>query len=291
MGATLTVTGAVPVRIPFLRTFATQLGGSFVNRIVPARLGGIAINVRFLQKQGLELAVASSSVGLQQLSGLLMHVTLSFIFLLWAGRSGVGAFDFLPSGQTVLIGLTVVLALSGLLFLLPAGRGVLRKRVLPLLRRSGEGIGGRSPAGRSRWPSSSAAPLLLTLSYIAALVFCVHAFGADWGECRQHRRRLPPRLGHQLGGADAGGHRRRRGGAHRRPHRHRHRTRGGGAGRLPLPHRDLLAADPAGLDRLRRCCSAGATCERPSHVRRLTRSAARSGHGRLGKALDAPIGS
>ena len=178
VGATMTITGAVPVRIPLLGTFATQLGGSFVNRIVPARVGGIAINVRFLQKQGIDLAVASSSVGLQQLSGLLMHITLSFLFLVWAGQGGAGAFDFLPSGQTVLIGLTVILALSGLLFLLPAGRGVLRKRVVPILRRSGHGIGevARRPFKVAELFGGS---VLLTLSYIAALTFSVHAFGAS----------------------------------------------------------------------------------------------------------------
>jgi undecaprenyl-diphosphatase len=177
VGATLTVTGAVPARIPFFSTFGTQLAGSFVNRIIPARVGGIATNVRFLQKQGIDLAVASSSVGLQQLSGLLVHVTLSIVFLLWAGRSGVEAFDFLPSGQTVLIGLTVILALSGLLFLLPAGRGVLRKRVVPILRRAGEGIGEvvRRPLKLAELLGGS---VFLTLSYIAALVFSVYAFGS-----------------------------------------------------------------------------------------------------------------
>ena len=176
VGATIGLLGAVPRRIPFAGTFATQLGGSFVNRIVPARVGGIAINVRFLQKQGIDLAVASSSIGLQQLSGLLMHLSLSLLFLLLAGRSGVGAFDFLPSGQTVLIGLTVILALSGLLFLLPAGRGVLRKRVLPILRRAGQGIGevARRPLKLAELFGGSA---LLTLSYIAALVLSVYAFG------------------------------------------------------------------------------------------------------------------
>jgi undecaprenyl-diphosphatase len=177
VGATLTVTGAVPTRIPFISTLGTQLAGSFVNRIVPARVGGIATNVRYLQKQGIDLVVASSSVGLQQLSGLLVHISLSFVFLLWAGRSGVAAFDFLPSGQTVLIGLTVILALSGLLFLLPSGRGVLRKRVMPILRRSGQGIGtvARRPLKLAELLGGS---VLLTLSYIAALVFSVHAFGA-----------------------------------------------------------------------------------------------------------------
>ena len=176
VGAALTLTGAVPARIRFFSTLGTQLAGSFVNRIIPARVGGIATNVRYLQKQGIDLAVASSSVGLQQLSGLLVHVSLSFAFLVWAGRSGVGAFDFLPSGQTVLIGLTAVLALSGLLFLLPAGRGVLRKRVMPLLRRSGQGVGQvvRRPFKVAELLGGSA---LLTLCYISALVFSVHAFG------------------------------------------------------------------------------------------------------------------
>jgi len=176
VGAATGLVGAVPSRVPFLRTLASALAGSFVNRIVPARVGGIATNVRFLQKQGIDLAVASSSVGLQQLSGLLVHVTLSLVFLVWAGRRGSSAFGFLPSGQTVLIGLTAVLALSGLLFLLPAGRGLLRKRVLPILRRSGQGIGdvARRPLKLAELFGGS---VLLTLSYIAALVLSVHAFG------------------------------------------------------------------------------------------------------------------
>ena len=119
VAAAIGLMGAVPGRIPFFSTFGAQLAGSFVNRITPARVGGIATNVRYLQKQGLDLTVASSSIGLQQVSGLLVHILLSFLFLVWAGRSGVEAIDFLPSGQTVLIGLTAVLALSGLLFLLP----------------------------------------------------------------------------------------------------------------------------------------------------------------------------
>ena len=223
VGATIGLLGAVPRRIPIAGTFATQLGGSFVNRIVPARVGGIAINVRFLQKQGLDLAVASSSIGLQQLSGLLMHISLSFIFLLWAGSSGVGAFDFLPSGQTVLIGLTVILALSGLLFLLPAGRGVLRKRVMPILRRAGQGIGAvaRRPlqAGGALRRVGAPDPLLHRRSGLLRARLRSHR-----GERGQHRRRLPRRLRHQLGGAHARRHRRRRGGAHRRAHRSGHRT-------------------------------------------------------------------
>ena len=176
VAATVGLLGAVPGRIPFFGTFAAQLAGSFVNRITPARVGGIATNVRFLQKQGIDLALASSSIGLQQLSGLLMHIALSFAFLAWAGQSGTGATDFLPSSQTVLVGLTAILALSGLLFLLPAGRRVLRKRVLPIVRRAGSGIldVARQPLKLLELFGGSAT---LTLLYIAALVFSVHAFG------------------------------------------------------------------------------------------------------------------
>ena len=176
VAATIGLLGAVPGRIPFFGTFAAQLAGSFVNRITPARVGGIATNVRFLQKQGIDLAVASSSIGLQQMSGLLMHIALSFAFLAWAGRGGAGAADFLPSSQTVLVGLTAVLALSGLLFLLPIGRRVLRKRVIPIVRRAGSGIldVARQPLKLLELFGGSAT---LTLLYIAALVFSVHAFG------------------------------------------------------------------------------------------------------------------
>ena len=54
---------------------------------------------------------------------------------------------------------------------------MLRKRVLPILRRSGQGIGevARRPLKLAELFGGSA---FLTLSYIAALVFSVYAFGA-----------------------------------------------------------------------------------------------------------------
>ena len=176
LGATFGLMGAVADHIPIVGTFGAQLAGSFVNRITPARLGGIATNVRYLGKQGVNMVAASSGVGLQQLGGLITHLSLTTIFLVWAGRSGLGATHFLPSGQTVLVGLTVILALSGLLFLLPPGRKLLRKRVFPIIGRSGHGITDvvRRPLKLLELFGGSA---LLTLSYIAALVFSVHAFG------------------------------------------------------------------------------------------------------------------
>jgi len=168
--------GAVPQRLPFPTTTAAQLAGSFVNRIVPARMGGMATNLRYLQKRGVDLAVATASIGVQQVSGLIVHVALSAVLLVWAGRNAGDALNALPSGQTVLIGLTVLGVLSGLLFLLPWGRRLLRARVLPPLQRSLIGVSAvaRSPV---KLLELFGGAVFLTAMNIAALVFSVYAFG------------------------------------------------------------------------------------------------------------------
>jgi undecaprenyl-diphosphatase len=175
--AAIGLMGAVPQRIPFPTTTAAQLAGSFVNRIVPARMGGMATNLRYLQKRGVDLAVATASIGVQQVSGLVVHVALSAVLLVWAGRNAGDALSALPPGQTVLIGLTVIGVLSGLLFLLPSGRRLLRARVLPPLQRSLIGVAAiaRSPL---KLVELFGGAVLLTLMNIAALALSVYAFGA-----------------------------------------------------------------------------------------------------------------
>ena len=46
------MSGGVPERLPFVPTLAAQLASSFVNRVTPAKVGGMALNVRYLQKAG-----------------------------------------------------------------------------------------------------------------------------------------------------------------------------------------------------------------------------------------------
>jgi glycosyltransferase 2 family protein len=177
VAAAIGLMGAVPQRLPLATTTAAQLAGSFLNRIVPARVGGMATNLRYLQKQGVDLAVATAGIGVQQVSGLVMHVALSAVFLVWAGRSAGDALHALPSGQTVLIGLTVLGVLSGLVFLLPWGRRLLATWVLPPLRRSLSGVAAvaRSPLKLLELFGGAA---FLTLVNIAALAFSVYAFRA-----------------------------------------------------------------------------------------------------------------
>jgi uncharacterized membrane protein YbhN (UPF0104 family) len=55
--------GTVPINLPLIRTAELQLSMSFSNLAVPA-IGGMAAQIRFLQKQGVDLASAVASGGL-----------------------------------------------------------------------------------------------------------------------------------------------------------------------------------------------------------------------------------
>ena len=51
--------GAVPGPVPFWPATLTQAASSFINRVSPANVGGMALNARFLQKNGVPPGAAS----------------------------------------------------------------------------------------------------------------------------------------------------------------------------------------------------------------------------------------
>ena len=59
----ISLMGSVPMPLPLVRTAELQLSMSFSNLAVPA-VGGLAAQVRFLQKQGIDLASAVAAGGL-----------------------------------------------------------------------------------------------------------------------------------------------------------------------------------------------------------------------------------
>lgn len=177
VGAALSISGAVPVRLRPVPTFVTQLASSFASKLAPAGLGGMALNVRYLQKSGVDLAVATSGVGLNTIGGFVVHAFLLLVFAFWAGRS---VFDSirLPRPQVFGWGVLAVLALTAVLFAVPTVRRLVARRLLPLLRRS---IGGVAHALRS--PGKLALLLggsaVVTLSYILCVYLSTRAFGGD----------------------------------------------------------------------------------------------------------------
>jgi glycosyltransferase 2 family protein len=177
VGAALSIAGAVPARLHPLPTLVTQLASSFASKLAPAGLGGMALNVRYLQKSGVDLAVATSGVGLNTVGGLLVHALLLLVFAVWAGRSVLDSIR-LPHPQVFAWGSLAVLALAAAMFAVPRVRRTVARRLFPLLRRS---IGGVADALRS--PGKLALLLggsaVITLSYIGCVYLSTRAFGGD----------------------------------------------------------------------------------------------------------------
>jgi glycosyltransferase 2 family protein len=175
VGAALELSGFVAEPLRFTRTLLAQLAGSFVTLVTPAAFGGAAINIRYLQRRKIPAAVAAASVGVSQVVAFVLHILMLVVFIAIAGSADKHPFRPPTWFYFVLAGLVVVAAA---VFLVPAGRRLLRARVAPTLgqvlprllevaqqpRKLIEGIGGA---------------LLLSVTYILCLSACVQAFGGS----------------------------------------------------------------------------------------------------------------
>src|SRR6185436_14051755 len=101
--------GGVIDPLPVGPNIEAQFASSFVNRVTPANVGGMALNVRFLRKAGVDPAAAVTGVGLNALVGAIVHVVLLVVFFAWAGQSGAGSFK-IPSSSKLLVAIAVVFA-------------------------------------------------------------------------------------------------------------------------------------------------------------------------------------
>jgi glycosyltransferase 2 family protein len=172
-GATLSLSGFVAERLGFLRTLLVQVASSFVTLVTPAAVGGVALNVRYLQRRNIPAGVAVASVGVSQVVSFVMHILLLAVF---AAISGTGTKSPIRPPTWAYFVVAGLVALAGAVLAIPSGRRVVRARlsptfgqVLPRLlevaqhpRKLAEGFGGT---------------LLLSLAYILCLSACVAAFG------------------------------------------------------------------------------------------------------------------
>ncbi|MCF3134718.1 lysylphosphatidylglycerol synthase transmembrane domain-containing protein [Streptomyces olivochromogenes] len=173
VAAAMALLGFVPERVPFVRTVAAQVAGSFVKIVAPAAVGGVALNTRFLQRAGVRPGLAVASVGASQLFGLGCHILmlLSFGYL-----TGTEKTPSLSPSRTVIAGLLTVAVLVLVVTSVPFLRKFVVTRVktlfagvvprmLDVLQRPQKlvtGIGGM---------------LLLTACFVMCLDASIRAFG------------------------------------------------------------------------------------------------------------------
>ena len=175
IAASMSLAGAIPERLQVGPLVTASFGSSFASKLAPAGLGGMALNMRFLQKQGIDRAVAASGIGLNTIAGLVGHVTLVGIFILWAGRDAFGSFR-LPDPKYFLIGIAVVAVFALISLAVPATRRMLRDKLVPIIARAFDGV-----TDVLRRPSKVVlllgGSMLVTLAYLTTLYFSVEAFG------------------------------------------------------------------------------------------------------------------
>lgn len=116
VAGTVAQLGSIPIRPPIPRLFAVQVAASFANHLLPAGTGGMAVNVRFLERSGMSRGAALRSVGLNSLAGMVSHLLLCAIAVVLAPtilagvrvRPGAGIVGYVFAGAAV-AAVTVVL--------------------------------------------------------------------------------------------------------------------------------------------------------------------------------------
>jgi uncharacterized membrane protein YbhN (UPF0104 family) len=173
VAAAVSLTGFVLEPLRFARTILAQLAASFVTLVTPAAVGGVALNIRYLQRSGVSPAKATASVGAAQVIAFVLHMLLLVIFAAVTGAAQIHSLRPPVWVYYVLAGLVVLLLVA---MALPRGRRLLRARLVPTLgqvlprlldlvqspRKLAEGIGGA---------------LGLTLVYVLCLAASVRALG------------------------------------------------------------------------------------------------------------------
>ncbi|KAF2777698.1 integral membrane protein [Streptomyces sp. OM5714] len=175
VAAAMALLGFVPERVPFLRTVAAQVAGSFVKIVAPAAVGGVALNTRFLQRAGVRPGLAVASVGASQLFGLGCHILmlLSFGYL-----TGTEKTPSLSPSRTVIAGLLTVAVLVLVVTSVP----FLRKFVVTRVRSLFAGVVPRMLDVLQRPQkliTGIGGMLLLTACFVMCLDASIRAFGDD----------------------------------------------------------------------------------------------------------------
>ncbi|MFE0449943.1 lysylphosphatidylglycerol synthase domain-containing protein [Streptomyces sp. NPDC058914] len=175
VAAAMSLLGFVPERVPFPRTVAAQVAGSFVKIVAPAAVGGVALNTRFLQRAGVRPGLAVASVGASQLFGLGCHILmlLSFGYL-----TGTEKTPSLSPSRTVIAGLLTVAVLVLVVTSVP----FLRKFVVTRVRSLFAGVVPRMLDVLQRpqkLVTGIGGMLLLTACFVMCLDASIRAFGDE----------------------------------------------------------------------------------------------------------------
>jgi undecaprenyl-diphosphatase len=171
----ITFLGNVPIRLPLWPSIELQSAMSFSNLAVPVA-ADTAMQIRFLQKNGLDLSSAVAAGGLlSTISEIIVQVGLLFLAL-WLAPDSID-FGRIDTAQIVVVVLSVVFVV-GVAAAIVFGVRKLRESVLPPIRRAALTVWSaiRTP---SRLALLIVGNIVAQCLYAASLLACLAAFGAS----------------------------------------------------------------------------------------------------------------
>jgi glycosyltransferase 2 family protein len=171
----IALSGTVPIQLPLWRTSELQLSMAFSNLAVPA-VGGMAAQVRFLQKQGVDLASAVASGFVLSTAANISTYLVLFAIAVALSPTAIHTGD-IPVSSIVSVLLVVLVALilaAVLIRFVPK----LRSRVVPRIKSAASTIWAavRSPRRLTEMIAGNA---LNGILYGLVMLACIEAFGSS----------------------------------------------------------------------------------------------------------------
>ncbi len=90
VGGAMSLAGSVIRPIPLWPATIIMFGQSFLNRFTPMNAGGMAMRIRYLQKGGTDVTVATAAIGLTSAASGVMQVVFIVFFVLWSSTDPTG---------------------------------------------------------------------------------------------------------------------------------------------------------------------------------------------------------
>ncbi|AVH21566.1 lysylphosphatidylglycerol synthase transmembrane domain-containing protein [Nocardia cyriacigeorgica] len=161
--------------VSFRNLVIMQVANTFAATTTPARVGGLALSVRFLQKGGLGAVRATAAVALQQAVQVITHISLLVFFSIAAGTSA-DLSHFVPDETILYLLAGVGVGIIGTFMFVPKLRRWLNTSVRPQLQ---EVLGELADLAKDpkRFAIIIAGCAALTLGQALALWASVEAFG------------------------------------------------------------------------------------------------------------------
>jgi glycosyltransferase 2 family protein len=175
IGSGISVRGAVPVPLPLLPSVVLQSAIKFINLTVPSSAGRIAMNLRFLQRQGVPTAQALASGAVDDASETMVQVALLLIALSFVNVDlDTNQFSGTGPDTRLLIGIGVALLVSAVVLLTVPK---VRNKVLPEIKSAVAGLWSVARVRRKR-VELFGGNVLSELTYAIALGATCLAYGA-----------------------------------------------------------------------------------------------------------------